>query len=82
MAVKEAWTGHVDENFQIGDIYPHPRESKSRPDVGIVRVKTTGFDQNGTAVIEFNRTLLGHKRGCIPQTARSLGPDAKTSPAS
>src|SRR5439155_16683655 len=29
------------------------RESKSRPNVGIVRVKTTGFNQQGTVIIEF-----------------------------
>ena len=29
------------------------RESKSRPNVGIVRFKTTGFTQDGTVVIEF-----------------------------
>ena len=29
------------------------RESKSRPKVGIVRVKTTGVNQDGTPVIEF-----------------------------
>ena len=29
------------------------RESKSRPNVGIIRVKTTGFTENGTVVIEF-----------------------------
>src|ERR1043166_2043269 len=32
------------------------RESKSRPKAGIVRVKTTGLNQNGTVVIEFKRT--------------------------
>jgi len=28
MAVKEGWTGRVYEDFEVGDIYPHPlRES-------------------------------------------------------
>ena len=31
-------------------------ESKSRPNVGIVTVKTTGFNQEGTVVIDFTRT--------------------------
>ena len=39
------------------------RESKSRPTVGIVTVKTTGFNQDGTAVIEFKRTFMVYKRG-------------------
>jgi acyl dehydratase len=43
------------------------RESKSRPAVGIVRVKTTGVNQHGTAVIEFRRTFMVWKRGHVPQ---------------
>jgi len=44
------------------------RESKSRPQVGIVRVKTTGLNQHGTAVIEFQRTFMVYKRGSIPDS--------------
>ena len=44
------------------------RESKSRPNVGIVRFKTTGFKQDGTVVIEFKRTVMIYKRGHIPET--------------
>ena len=42
------------------------RESKSRPHVGIVRVKTTGMNQNGVTVIEFTRTFMIWKRGHVP----------------
>lgn len=42
------------------------RESKSRPSVGIVTVKTTGFNQKGTTVIEFKRTVMVYKRGHVP----------------
>jgi itaconyl-CoA hydratase len=42
------------------------RESKSRPNVGIVRVKTTGFKQDGAVVIEFKRTVMIYKRGHAP----------------
>jgi len=42
------------------------RESKSRPNVGIVRVKTTGMNQDGKAVIEFTRTFMIWKRGFVP----------------
>jgi acyl dehydratase len=52
------------------------RESKSRPNVGVVKVKTTGYNQEGKAVIEFNRTILVYKRGQAPQIAR-LKPGAK-----
>jgi len=43
------------------------RESKSRPHVGIVRVKTTGVNQDGNAVIEFTRTFMVWKRGHVPK---------------
>ena len=42
------------------------RESKSRPNVGIVRVKTTGVNQDGVPVIEFTRTFMIWKRGHVP----------------
>ena len=44
------------------------RESKSKPNVGIVRFKTTGFTQDGTVVIEFKRTVMIYKRGHVPET--------------
>ena len=43
------------------------RESRSRPNVGIVRVKTTGVNQEGTTVIEFKRTFMVWKRGHVPK---------------
>src|SRR5262249_54513223 len=42
------------------------RESKSRPNAGIVRVKTTGVNQDGTPVIEFKRTFMVWKRSHVP----------------
>lgn len=39
------------------------RESKSRPNAGLVTVKTRGFNQDGTMVCEFDRTMLIAKRG-------------------
>ena len=45
------------------------RESKSRPHVGIVRVKTTGLNQHGTPVIEFTRTFMIWKRGHVPRSS-------------
>jgi len=42
------------------------RESRSRPNVGIVRVKTTGVNQDGTTVIEFRRAFMVFKRGHEP----------------
>src|SRR3954471_15101930 len=158
MAVKEGWTGRVFEDFEVGDIYPHPlgrtvttsdniwftmmtqntnpihfdhayaaktefkrplvnstftlslvtgqsvtdlsqnvmanlgwdevrlpnpvfegdtiysksevleaRESQSRENVGVVRVRTTGLNHEGTVVITFERTLLVYKREHAPR---------------
>jgi itaconyl-CoA hydratase len=50
------------------------RESKSRPNVGLVTVQTTGFNQHGKAVITFKRTAMIYKRGKAPQITR-LAPD-------
>ncbi len=44
------------------------RESKSRPHAGIVRVKTTGYRQDGVVVIEFKRTIMVFKRDHVPQS--------------
>jgi len=38
------------------------RESKSRPDVGVVTVRTQGVNQRGEVVIEFRRSFLCPKR--------------------
>ena len=46
------------------------RESKSRPNVGIVKVRTTGYNQEGKIVIEFIRTILVYKRGQGPKIVR------------
>jgi acyl dehydratase len=39
------------------------RESKSRPNAGIVSVETRGFNQDGVTVCTFERTMLIPKRG-------------------
>ncbi len=46
------------------------RESKSRPDVGIVKVKTIGFNQDGKTVITFVRAIMVYKKAHAPKTAR------------
>ncbi|HCX34488.1 MAG TPA: acyl dehydratase [Rhodocyclaceae bacterium] len=49
------------------------RESKSRPEVGIVRVRTTGYNQDGTTVIRFIRTVMVFRRGKAPVMPRPTG---------
>lgn len=46
------------------------RESKTRPNVGIVTVKTMGYKQDGTVVITFKRTLMVFRRGQAPAIPR------------
>ena len=43
------------------------RESDSRPAMGVVGIKTTGFKQDGTVIMEFRRTILVYKRGQGPK---------------
>ncbi|MBI4472996.1 MAG: MaoC family dehydratase [Acidobacteria bacterium] len=45
------------------------RESKSRPNVGIVVVKTTGCNQHGAVIMEFKRTFMVYKRGHGPSAS-------------
>lgn len=49
------------------------RPSKSRENVGIVTVKTTGFNQDGVEVISFRRTALIYRRGRSPAPPRRHG---------
>jgi len=53
------------------------RESKSRPNVGIVKVRTIGFTQDGTIVIEFLRTFMVYKRDHVPPDVRARIPEPK-----
>lgn len=46
------------------------RESRSRPNMGIVTVRTSGLNQDGKVVMEFKRTILVYKRGHVPQVER------------
>ncbi len=48
------------------------RESQSRPNVGIVKVRTTGFNQDGKVVITFIRTVLVYRRGRAPKIQRLM----------
>jgi itaconyl-CoA hydratase len=46
------------------------RESRSRPNVGIVVVHTTGYNQDGQTVITFRRTVMVYKKDHAPEVAR------------
>lgn len=48
------------------------RESKSRPNAGIVTVRSRGINQDGSVVLSFNRTILVYRRGFSPR--KSLFP--------
>lgn len=45
------------------------RDSRSRPEIGIVRVRTIGYNQDGAIVITFERTIMVYRRGKGPETA-------------
>jgi acyl dehydratase len=52
------------------------RASGSRPNMGIVKLRTSGFNQEGTVVIEFLRTIMVYRRAHRPEGFR---PTPKTS---
>jgi len=54
------------------------RESNSRPNAGIVRVRTRGINQDGKVVISFIRTLLVYKHGHSPD--KDLFPNVESGP--
>ncbi len=50
------------------------RPSRSRPAMGIVKLRTTGFNQDGVTVIEFLRTIMVYRRGHTPEGFRPPRP--------
>ncbi len=46
------------------------RESKSRENVGIVLVETSGYNQDGIVVITFKRRVMVYKKGMSPLSSR------------
>lgn len=46
------------------------RPSRSHPDVGIVQVRTEGYNQDGDIVIRFERTVMVYRRGHGPTHAK------------
>lgn len=51
------------------------RESKSRPEQGVVKVRTRGVNQDGVIVIEYERSVMVWKKGRAPLMA--LFPEEK-----
>lgn len=49
------------------------RPSRSRPDTGIVRVRTEGYKQDGTVVITFERTILVYTKDGAPAPDGAAG---------
>ena len=50
------------------------RESRSRQNVGIITVETTGYNQDGETVITFRRTVMVYRRGHAPRILRPREP--------
>ena len=46
------------------------RESKSRENVGIILVETSGYNQEGIVVINFKRRVMVYKKGMNPLSSR------------
>ncbi len=46
------------------------RSSASRPQLGIVTVRTRGLNQNGEECLSYVRSAMVYKRGCKPESAQ------------
>ncbi len=42
------------------------RESRSRPHMGIIQIKTIGYTESGKIVIEYKRSVMVYRRGHAP----------------
>jgi acyl dehydratase len=56
------------------------RESRSRPSVGVITVRTTGSNQRGEVVITFTRTLMVYRRNHAPTIPRPHTPHTPPAP--
>ena len=54
---------YVGDTLYAESVVLSKRDSKSRPNQGIVSVRTTGFNQDGKEVISYERTMLIPKKG-------------------
>jgi len=52
-------------------------QAKTRANIGIVRFNTTGFNEHGTVVIEFKRTIMVYKREHAPVNLRISPPESQ-----
>ena len=52
------------------------RESKSKPQWGIIKVRTRGIKQDGTVVIDYTRSVMVWKRAHAPK--HDLFPEVKS----
>lgn len=55
------------------------RESKSRPNLGLVTVATEGFNQDAKIVISYRRTFMVYRHGHLP-SVESARPDESSLP--
>ncbi|TVP87252.1 MAG: MaoC family dehydratase [Alkalicoccus sp.] len=48
------------------------RESASRPGIGIIKVRTVGYNQDSRVVIEFKRTMMVYKKEHAPASDKPI----------
>lgn len=56
------------------------RESKSRPNLGLVTVATEGYNQDGSVVLSYRRTFMVYRHGHLP-SVESSRPDPSSLPS-
>ena len=56
------------------------RASRSRPEAGIIRVRTIGYKQDGSPVMRFVRVVMIHRRGHGPRASWPRLDESKLTP--
>lgn len=59
---------YVGDTLYARSVITGVRESKSRPEAGIVSADTEGLNEHGETVISYERTFMAYRRGHQPST--------------
>lgn len=65
----------VGDTLHVESLVLGKRESRSRPNVGIVEVKTRGLNQDGKECVSFKRSIMVYKRSASEEVASFPEPE-------
>jgi acyl dehydratase len=65
----------VGDTLHVESLVLSKRESKSRPNIGIVKVKTRGLNQHGQECVSFTRSMMVYLRSAAEEVFSFPNPD-------